>query len=341
MLQTPMLFDAHVHLRVGEMMKAVVPLVARCCQAVIVMPNTANIRTGAEAIRHREEIRAVARRAGFPDFWPWMTVMLTDDTDPADVATWQDSGVVAGKYYPAGLYPPGGVSDLTKIEDVLREMGRAGIPLSGHFERAGVHPLNAEQAAIPDFHWVAALACVRVIFEHVSTRAALKAVRCYLHTAATITPQHLWMTADDVYDASRESIRYPHNWCRPVAKTPDDREALLDAATSEDRQIFFGSDFAPHLASSKAEVPPPAGCACYPAALSVLATLFAQHNQLDRLAGFTSGHAGDFYQVMVSLETPLKVVMRAWEVPRSITVGSRGERIIPWLAEIELPWGVV
>jgi len=340
-LQTPMLFDAHVHLRVGEMMKAVVPLVARCCQAVIVMPNTANIRTGAEAIRHREEIRAVARRAGFPDFWPWMTVMLTDDTDPADVATWQDSGVVAGKYYPAGLYPPGGVSDLTKIEDVLREMGRAGIPLSGHFERAGVHPLNAEQAAIPDFHWVAALACVMVIFEHVSTRAALKAVRYYLHTAATITPQHLVLTADDVYDASRESIRYPHNWCRPVAKTPDDREALLDAATSEDRQIFFGSDFAPHLASSKAEVPPPAGCACYPAALPILTEVFAQRGQLDRLADFTMGRAADFYGVPRDHDAPLIITERSGTVPESIPVGSRGEHIIPWLAGEVLPWGVV
>ena len=106
-MQIPLLFDAHVHLRIGEMLRAVVPLVARYCQSAIIMPNTANIRTGAQARAHRDEIVAIAQEAGFPDFRPLMTIMLTNDTDPADIASWPDAGVVAGKYYPADLYPHG------------------------------------------------------------------------------------------------------------------------------------------------------------------------------------------------------------------------------------------
>lgn len=340
-MQTPMLVDAHVHLRIGEMMEAAVPHVARHCQAAIVEPNTASIRTGAQAARHRQEIKDVAVRAGYPDFQPYMTVMLTNDTDPADVATWPDAGVVAGKGYPGNLYPHGGVNDIDKIDDVLREMGRAGIPVQWHFERAGVHPLFAEQAAIPDFRQIADRGDVRVSFEHASTVEAVKAVADYPHAAATITPQHLWMTADDVYDASRENIRNEHNWCRPPAKTAADREALRAAAMSGNPNIFFGSDFAPHLAFSKVNVPPPAGCACYPAAISVLAEVFAQYGKIDLLNDFTSENAARFYGIQLSDNaTPLTIAEEAWTVPGSIFVGSQGEFIIPWLAGETLSLGI-
>lgn len=330
-------FDAHVHVRVGDILQAVVPIVAHYCQVAVIMPNTAKITTGAQAAKHRDEIIAIATRSGYQDFRPLMTVMLTDDTDPADVVTWPDADVVAGKYYPADLYPHGGVSDLDKIGDVLAEMWRAGIVLSGHFEKAGVHPLFAEQAAIPDFRRIADRGMVTV-FEHASTAEGLKAVEEYNHTAATITPQHLWMTADDVYDASRENIRYEHNWCRPPAKTAADREALRSAAMSGNPSIFFGSDFAPHLAFSKGFVPPPAGCVCYPAAISVLAGVFAQYGKLDLLNDFTSGHAARFYGIQLSDNaTPLTITEEEWTVPGSIFVGSQGERIIPWLAGEILP----
>ncbi|PIR27384.1 dihydroorotase [Candidatus Berkelbacteria bacterium CG11_big_fil_rev_8_21_14_0_20_42_15] len=338
-MRIPSVFDAHSHVRIGDIMEAVVPYVARYCQAAVVMPNTAKIRTGAQAPKHREEIVAIAARAGYSGFRPLMTVMLTDDTDPADVATWPDAGIIAGKYYPAELYPHGGVSDFDKIGDVLSEMGRVGIAFSGHIEKAGVHPLLAEQAAIPDFRRIADRGDIRVIFEHASTIEAIEAVREYPHAAATITPQHLWLTADDVYDASRENIRHEHNWCRPVTKTAEDREVLRVAAMSGDPKIFLGSDFAPHLAFSKANIPPPAGCACYPAALSVLAEVFAQYGRLDWLADFTSGHAARFYGIQLSCDaSPLTITEEEWIVPGSIFVGSQDERIIPWLAGEILPF---
>lgn len=339
-MQIPMLLDAHAHVRVGDIMDATVPLLARYCRAAVIEPNTADVRTGVLASAHRKQVVSVARTAGFPGFRPLMTVMLTDETDPADVATWPDAGVVAGKCYPGALYPHGGVNDIFKIDDVLSEMGRAGIPLSCHIERAGIHPLDAEWAAIDDFRRFADRGDVRVIFEHVSDARSLEVIRQYPHAYATITPQHLWMTVADVYDGNGD-IRNNYNLCRPVAKTSDDREALRVAAMSGTPSIFYGSDFAPHLAFSKANIPPPAGCACYPAAVSVLAAVFAKYGQLDKLAGFISEHGADFYGVRAKAGTgTLQVTEEEWRVPSHIPVGSQGELIVSWLAGEILPISV-
>lgn len=43
----------------------------------------------------------------------------------------------------------------------------------------------------------------------------------------------------------------PFCFCKPVAKTPADRDALLRAAASGNPKFFFGSDSAPHPAASK------------------------------------------------------------------------------------------
>lgn len=43
----------------------------------------------------------------------------------------------------------------------------------------------------------------------------------------------------------------PFCFCKPVAKTPADRDALLRTAASGNPKFFFGSDSAPHPAASK------------------------------------------------------------------------------------------
>lgn len=229
-------FDAHLHLRLILMMLAIARRVGPICQAGIAMPNTAKIKTGADAARHRAEIINVFSRAGFSNFRPLMTILLTDDTDPRDVATWRDSGVVAAKYYPGGLYPDGGVKDLRypNFKDVMAEMIAHDIPLSGHFESIGVHPLEAEQAAIDDFYFLADQG-LRLGFEHVTSRAGLEAIRRYdaSQVMATITPHDLYLTADDIYNPGRDKIVKPHNWHRSPSKTIEDRTALWAAAVSE------------------------------------------------------------------------------------------------------------
>lgn len=337
-------FDAHLHLRLILMMLAIARRVGPICQAGIAMPNTAKIKTGADAARHRAEIIDVFSRAGFPNFRPLMTILLTDDTDPRDVATWRDSGVVAAKYYPGGLYPDGGVKDLRypNFKDVMAEMIAHDIPLSGHFESIGVHPLEAEQAAIDDFYFLADQG-LRLGFEHVTSRAGLEAIRRYdaSQVMATITPHDLYLTADDIYNPGRDKIVKPHNWHRSPSKTIEDRAALWAAAVSEDVRFMYGSDYAVHPGCAKENsYPPPAGCACYPAGPSIVVDLFAKHNRLDLLEDFTSERAAKFYGLELSDKQTVTFVEEEWRVPRYTWVGAANPdtAIINWLARQKLGW---
>src|SRR3954447_26638451 len=87
--------DWHVHLRDGEMLKAVAPWTARQFARAIVMPNLAPpVTTIAAAEAYRERIVAAAG----PGFAPLMTCYLTDEVDPAELAEGFERGVwVAAK----------------------------------------------------------------------------------------------------------------------------------------------------------------------------------------------------------------------------------------------------
>ncbi|MEO1179042.1 MAG: dihydroorotase, partial [Pseudomonadota bacterium] len=93
--------DWHLHLRDGAMLRAVLPESARHFARAIVMPNLVPpVVTAADAAAYRERILAA-----LPDgmtFEPLMTLYLTEETDPDDVAAAHASGLVkAVKLYPA------------------------------------------------------------------------------------------------------------------------------------------------------------------------------------------------------------------------------------------------
>src|ERR1700712_3464064 len=93
--------DWHVHLRDGEMLRAVAGYTARQFARAIVMPNlTPPVMTIAAAQAYRARI-ADAVPAEF-DFTPLMTCYLTDDAAAAEIAAGYQSGVFAAcKLYPA------------------------------------------------------------------------------------------------------------------------------------------------------------------------------------------------------------------------------------------------
>ena len=118
-----------------------------------------------------------------------------------------------------------------------------------------VTALTAEAAFLPTLRALhAAFPRLRVVLEHATSAAALAAVRaCGPSVAATLTAHHLWLTLDDwAGDAA--------NFCRPVAKTPADRVALVRAVVEKGGKVFFGSDSAPHGLAAKAKMPAAAGC---------------------------------------------------------------------------------
>src|SRR5262249_61397415 len=94
--------DWHLHLRDGEHLRAVLPDTARRFARAIVMPNLRPpVTTTEAALRYRERVLA-ALPAG-SGFEPLMTLYLTDNTAPGEIAAARESGAGhAVKYYPAG-----------------------------------------------------------------------------------------------------------------------------------------------------------------------------------------------------------------------------------------------
>lgn len=101
--------------------------------------------------------------------------------------------------------------------------------------------LNAEPAFLPTFKALhQRFPKLRIILEHCSTAAALTAVSaCGPTVAGTITAHHLSLIIDDWAGD-------PFCFCKPVAKTPEDRDALLKAVVTSNGRFFLGTDSAPH-----------------------------------------------------------------------------------------------
>src|ERR1700761_5291336 len=113
--------DWHVHLRDGDMLKAVLPHTAKVFARAIVMPNLRSpVTTTEKAHAYREEI-AKATPEGMK-FTPLMTVYLTDSTHADDVAKGFSKGVLtAAKLYPAHATTNSshGVTNVKRIYPVL------------------------------------------------------------------------------------------------------------------------------------------------------------------------------------------------------------------------------
>ena len=120
-------------------MKAVLPHTARQFARAIIMPNLRPpVRTVNDALAYRERILDAIPIGS--DFEPLMTLYLTDNTSPGEIASAVQSGFVkAVKYYPAGATTnsDSGVTNLRKCDDVFAAMQEAGLPLLMHGEVTG------------------------------------------------------------------------------------------------------------------------------------------------------------------------------------------------------------
>jgi dihydroorotase len=252
--------DWHVHLRDGALLKGVAPHTARQFARAIVMPNLNPPMTdmaGVAAYRARI-VEAVGQGS---DFIPLMTLYLTDDTDPDEVARGHAAGVfVAAKLYPAHATTGSahGVTDIARIYPVLERMAEIGMPLLIHGEvtDADVDIFDREAVFIARTltRLIADLPGLRVVFEHITTAEAADFVRdAGPNVAATITPQHLHINRNAMLVGG---IR-PHAYCLPVAKREHHRQALRVLATSGFDRVFLGTDTAPHAQHLKE-----AACGC-------------------------------------------------------------------------------
>ena len=333
--------DWHLHLRDGDALHAVLPHTAARFARAIVMPNLKPpVTTTALAGAYRARILA-ALPAG-SRFTPLMTLYLTDRTDPAEIVTAKTSGIVYGcKLYPAGAttHSDAGVTDIRRIDAVLEAMAAAGLPLQVHGEvtQPEVDVFDREARFIDDVlvPLRARLPQLRIVFEHVTTRAAVEFVRAQDHgVAATITPQHLALNRNALFTGG---IR-PHHYCLPVLKRERDRVALLDAVCAGDARFFLGTDSAPHSRHAKEAACGCAGIYSAHAAVELYAGIFAEAGALPRLEAFASEFGPRFYGLPLN-EERITLRREAWQVPEQYPFGQ--ETLVPWRAGETLQWRMV
>ncbi len=290
--------DWHLHLRDGAMLQGVLPA-SRDFARAIVMPNLVPpVATAADARAYRGRILA-ALPAG-QDFDPLMTLYLTEETDPDDVAAAAAEGIItAVKLYPAGATTNSarGVRSVRAVMPVLERMAEIGLPLCVHGEvtDAEVDIFDREAAFLDRVlaPLKGELPELRVVLEHVTTADGVQFVRDAHGVAGTLTVHHLILNRNDLLVGG---IR-PHYYCLPVVKRERHRLALLEAATSGDPRFFLGTDSAPHARGAKEAACGCAGVFTAPVALACLAHVFEADGALDRLEGFASLHGPAFYRL--------------------------------------------
>jgi dihydroorotase len=292
--------DWHLHVRDGAALASVVPHTAAQFGRAIIMPNLRPpVTTTAQALSYKERIAQAALALGPENaFEPLMTLYLTDNIPPDEIARAAEAGIVALKLYPAGATTnsDAGVTDVRKTYATLEAMQRHGLKLLVHgevtdadidlFDREAVF---IDRVMIPlrkDFPEL------KVVFEHITTRDAAQYVAgADAYTAATITAHHLLYNRNAIFQGG---IR-PHYYCLPVLKREVHRQALVQAATSGSPKFFLGTDSAPHPANLKEHASGCAGCYTAHAAMELYATAFEAAGALDKLEGFASFFGADFY----------------------------------------------
>ena len=330
--------DWHLHLRDGAAMASVVADTARCFGRAIVMPNLKPaVRTTQQALHYRERILAALPEG--TAFEPLMTLYLTDDTPPEEIARAKLSGRVFGvKLYPAGAttHSDEGVTRLSRCFHALDKMRQMGLPLLVHGESTdpAIDVFDREKAFLEEVlgPLLERFSQLKVVLEHVTTRDAVQFVEVTgPNVAATITAHHLLMNRNALFMGG---IR-PHHYCLPVLKREEHREALVEAATSGNPKFFLGTDSAPHSRQAKEIECGCAGIYTAHAAIELYAIAFEEAGALDRLEGFASEFGARFYGLPANRDT-ITLARQDWKVPETLRFGA--EQLVPLRAGEVLPW---
>ncbi|KAM9931613.1 hypothetical protein OXX80_008747 [Metschnikowia pulcherrima] len=341
--------DMHVHLRDEKMMELVAPTVREGGVSVAyVMPNLVPPVTTLEQVqKYKKDLQALAPETTF-----LMSFYLCKDLTPELIHSAAKMGAIHGvKCYPAGVTTnsSAGVdpNDFTPFYPIFKALEENDLVLNLHGERPpakdeDIHVLNAEPKFLPALVKLSRdFPKLKIILEHCTTKAAVDTVR-QLHAenvnsrvAATITAHHLSLTIDSW-------AGNPINFCKPVAKLPEDMRALVSAATGGEPFFFFGSDSAPHPIESKAKhVGVCAGVYTQSHAIAYLAEIFDSVDKLDNLVKFVSTNGLAFYGIsekdLVNKDKAV-LVKRENNVPDRI--GNSALTVVPFKAGEKLQYAV-
>ena len=326
-LQSPL--DMHIHFREGAMLDLVAPLSAETFAGGVIMPNL--VLPVADLERLEWYTGEVRRAVGDHVFTPYMALFFRNYSE-ADLAAVRES-IIGIKLYPEGVTTnsEGGVKSVSDAEQTMAMMQDMDIPLLVHGEVPESFVMDRESDFLPTYDELAQkFPRLKIIMEHITTAATVKLLDRYENVHATVTLQHLLITLDDVAGG----LLNPHLFCKPIAKRPEDRDALLHAALTAHPKLMFGSDSAPHPLEKKECCGCAAGVFTAPVALAMLAELFDAHDALDKLQAFVSGNAQSIY----GLTPPAKTVHL---VKEPCTVPAKYGDVVPIRSGGEIGWRVV
>jgi len=322
----------HLHLRDETMLNTVGPLSSASFAAAVIMPNLVPpISTKEELIAYKTRI---LKACNGDTFIPLMTLFFKPTYTKEFLTSIQDE-IVAIKLYPAGITTnsEGGVAgfDLDELRPTLSAMSELNIPLCVHGETNGF-VMDREAEFISIYEMLATnFPRLKIIMEHITTKESVEALDRFENLYATITLHHLLITLDDVAGGMLQ----PHLFCKPIAKRPEDRGALLEAALGGHPKVMFGSDSAPHPQHAKESCGCAAGVFTAPIALQVLTELFIKHSSVEKLQDFVSNNAQKIYR---HLQVPRKVITlerKPFEVPEKY-----GD-VVPMYAGEKLQYSIV
>ncbi|MDU7693461.1 MAG: dihydroorotase [Helicobacter sp.] len=290
-LENPL--DMHLHLREGAMLEAVLEHTSKAFVGAVVMPNLLDpIDSTQKALNYGNKIQSIA-----PNFTPFLTLYITEKLNAKELEKARNVDIKLLKLYPKGATTnsSAGLDQILtpSFLELLSAAQDLGFILCIHGESNGfVLEREAEFGSV--FSTLSSkFPKLKIIIEHMSDLRSVKLINDLPNIFATITLHHMLLTLDDLLGGHLD----PHSFCKPVVKTPKDREALLELALNAHPKVSFGSDSAPHLRALKHSKNAPAGVFSAPFLLERLATLFDKHNKLDNLQAFVSSNAQKIYDL--------------------------------------------
>lgn len=195
------------------------------------------------ALAYQRDLQAID-----PSVEYMMTLYLSPELTPDEIRKAAKAGIAGVKSYPRGVTTnsEGGIESYDVYYPIFEAMQEVDMVLNLHGEVPSdaatvssalallqfilsmisfknICVINAEPAFLPHLRSLhAKFPRLRIVLEHATTRAAVECVKSLGDTVAcTITAHHLALTVDDWAGQG-------WNFCKPVAKFPDDRQALRD-----------------------------------------------------------------------------------------------------------------
>lgn len=326
--------DMHLHLREGEILTSVFPFSSSCFVGGVVMPNLSTPITSVElALAYQNQLKSLQG-----NFEAKVALYITPNLNKQELLLAKEKGLKILKLYPKGstTNSQNGISEILdkntlEIFSIAQELG---LILSIHAESGG-YSLDREFEFLEIIEEIATnFPALKIIIEHLSDRRSIPIIEKYPNIFATLTFHHITLCLDDLLGGGLN----PHLFCKPILKSPKDRDALLSLALQAHSKVCFGSDSAPHLLSKKLSTPASAGIFSAPFLLEQLCELFDTHNKLENLQAFLSDNAIKNYDLHLQNTQSITLTTTPCTIPSAIYVGD--DCIVPLNAKKSLQWSI-